>query len=103
MPEFEPIIPGADVAVDNSLELPPQCKVIIYNDDFTTKEFVVDILISVFRKNQEQAVNIMESVHQTGKGVAGIYSYDIAVTRTNIATARARKAGFPLKLEVEQA
>ena len=94
---------GASVVEIPDLELPPQCKVVIFNDDFTTKEFVVEILVQIFHKNNEEAVSIMESVHNEGSGVVGIYTYDIAMTRTQMATARARKAGFPLRLEVQKA
>ncbi len=81
---------------------PPECKVVIYNDDFTTKEFVVEILTQIFHKGESEAVTIMEAVHETGKGVVGIYTYDIAMTRANMATSRARKNGFPLRVEVER-
>ena len=81
---------------------PPECKVVIYNDDFTTKEFVVEILTQIFHKNEADAVNIMEQVHHSGSGLVGTYTYDIAMTRANMATSRARKNGFPLRVEVDR-
>lgn len=89
-----------DVAVD--FELPPKYKVILLNDDFTTKEFVVYVLMSVFHKSVNEAEQIMESVHNAGSGIAGVYSYDIAATRVQMATTKARQNGFPLKLKMEK-
>ncbi len=84
------------------IALPPECNVIFYNDDFTTKDFVVDVLISVFNKPLLEAETIMENVHNTGSGVVGSYTYDIAVSRTNITRNLAKKNGFPLRVEIEQ-
>lgn len=94
---------GSGVSEAFDFEEPPECKVVIYNDDFTTMEFVVQILVEIFHKPEPEANSIMEAVHQTGKGVVGIYTYDIAVTRANMATTRARKSGFPLRVEAERA
>ncbi len=102
MAETEQFNASQDSVQVQSLDLPPQCRVVLFNDDFTTKEFVVELLMTVFHKSNQEAVTIMESVHQNGTGVAGVYTYDIAVTRANIAVAKARKRGFPLKVEVEK-
>lgn len=91
---------GSDTEVD--FELPPRYKVILLNDDFTTKEFVVWVLMEVFKKSAAEAETIMESVHKTGKGVAGIYSYDIAASRCQITMKKARDNGFPLKCTLEK-
>ena len=80
---------------------PKHYKVIFHNDDFTTMEFVVKILIEVFFKSQSEANAIMLGVHEQGKMVVGIYSYDMAVSMTNKATAMAREAGFPLRITYE--
>ena len=85
-----------------TFEIPPECCVVFYNDDYTTKDFVVQILIEIFHKNETEAVELMELVHKSGRAVVGVYTYDIAVTRASIATTRARKSGFPLKVEVEK-
>ena len=81
---------------------PKHYKVIMYNDDYTSMEFVVNILINIFNKNLESANKIMIEVHKNGKGIAGIYPYDIAITKVSIAMARAEEEGFPFKLIVEE-
>ncbi|MBR1484269.1 MAG: ATP-dependent Clp protease adaptor ClpS [Prevotella sp.] len=83
------------------LKEPRRYKVIIYNDDFTTMEFVVKILMQVFLKSEEEANALMLQVHHSDKAVVGIYSYDIAVTKANKATAMAREENYPLRLTVE--
>lgn len=80
---------------------PRRYKVTIYNDDFTTMEFVVMILIQVFFKSQEEAEALMLQVHHSDKAVVGIYSYDVAVSKVRKATNMAREAGFPLRLTIE--
>lgn len=82
---------------------PKQYKVIMYNDDFTTMEFVINVLVSVFNKNLMEAEKIMMDVHKKGKGVAGIYSYDIAITKVSKAMSMAKESEFPFKLTVEEA
>lgn len=83
------------------LKVPKMFAVILYNDDVTTMDFVVDLLVKVFRKNTADASSIMMQVHQAGKGVAGIYTYDIAVTKKMQADRMAAEKGFPLRLVVE--
>lgn len=83
------------------LREPRQYRVILHNDDFTTMEFVVMILAVVFRKNELDAEHIMLDVHRRGRSVAGVYSYDIALTKAEKAKRMAREAGFPLRLTVE--
>lgn len=95
-------VEGAKVDVQNDFSLPPNCKVIFYNDDITTKDFVVFVLRSIFYKTMEDAVALMELVHQTGSAIVGVYAYDIAVSRASLATNVARKNNFPLRIEVEK-
>ena len=83
------------------LKEPRRYKVIIYNDDFTTMEFVVMILKQVFLKSEEEAEALMLKVHHSDKAVVGIYSYDIAVSKARKATNMAREQGYPLRLTVE--
>ena len=83
------------------LREPRRYKVIIYNDDFTTMEFVVLILTNVFFKSQAEAETLMLQVHHSDKAVVGIYSYDIALSKVQKATRMARDAGFPLRLSCE--
>ena len=80
---------------------PRHYKVIFHNDDFTTMEFVVKVLVEVFYKSESEATVIMLAVHEQGKGVAGIYSYDIALSKANKATAMAKAEGYPLRITVE--
>ncbi|MGG7176670.1 ATP-dependent Clp protease adaptor ClpS [Clostridium paraputrificum] len=82
---------------------PKRYKVVMYNDDFTSMEFVVFILVNIFKKSNEEAVTIMMSVHKAGKAVVGTYSYDIAKTKVDSAIALAREEGFPFRIKVEEA
>ena len=82
-------------------KFPKHYRVIFHNDDFTTMEFVVKVLIEVFFKSQSEATTIMLAVHETGKGVVGLYSYDMAVSMTNRATAMAKAEGYPLRITYE--
>lgn len=92
-------------AVDEEVELkePPKMAVLLHNDDFTTMEFVIEILIRFFKRTPEESIKIMLSVHETGSGVAGIYPSEIAETKVSQVTEYAIDSGFPLKLTVEPA
>ena len=81
------------------LREPRRYKVIIYNDDFTTMDFVVHVLESVFFKSAEEAETLMLNVHNHGSAVVGIYSYDVAQSKVRKATMMAREENFPLRLE----
>ena len=81
---------------------PPLYKVLLLNDDYTTMEFVVEVLRYVFNKSIEQATRIMLNVHQNGVGVCGIYPYEIAETKVNTVDALSRERGFPLKCTMER-
>lgn len=81
------------------LREPRRYKVIIYNDDFTTMEFVVHILNSIFYKSPSESESLMLDVHERGSAVVGVYSYDIATSRVRKATMLAREQNFPLRLE----
>lgn len=83
------------------IEEPRQYKVIFHNDDFTTMEFVTEVLRSVFNKPADEAVTLMMKVHREGQAVVGIYSYDVAMTKASVATAMARNEGFPLRITCE--
>ena len=77
-------------------------KVLIHNDDYTTMDFVIKVLVKVFKKEIIEATQIMYDVHKKGVGVAGIYSYDIAATKTVQAMTMAEESGFPLKFSMEE-
>ena len=81
----------------------PSYKVLLHNDDYTTKEFVVQILQYVFHKEQTEAVQIMLHVHKKGIGVAGVYTYEIAETKVALVEDLARQHEYPLKCTMEEA
>lgn len=81
---------------------PKRYKVILLNDDVTTMEFVVSILIKIFEKPVKDAVDIMFKIHKTGSGIAGIYIKEIAKTKQNAVIKAASDAGFPLKCVLEE-
>jgi len=78
-------------------------KVLLHNDDYTTMEFVVEILRRVFNKPGAVATDIMLSVHNIGVGMCGIYPADVAETKVDIVHTLAGKAGFPLRCSIEEA
>lgn len=80
------------------LREPRRFKVIIHNDDFTTMDFVVNILITVFLKSSAEAETLMLKVHEKQSAVVGIYTYDIAKSKIDKATRMALEADFPLRL-----
>ena len=82
---------------------PPMYKVLLHNDDYTTMEFVVELLMSVFHKTFEDATRIMLNVHKTGQGVCGVYTYEIAETKVETTHELAMERGFPLKSSIEKA
>lgn len=85
------------------LREPRRYRVIMHNDDFTSMEFVVEILMDIFRKEEVEAKRLMLMVHESGKAAVGTYPYDIAVTKVRAATERAKENGFPFRMTVEEA
>ena len=85
-----------------SIKHPKKYKVFILNDDYTAMEFVVDILMNIFHKSQEQAEAIMLEVHKKERGLCGVYSHEIAETKVMQVITKAKKNGFPLKATMEQ-
>jgi ATP-dependent Clp protease adaptor protein ClpS len=77
-------------------------KVLLHNDDYTTMQFVVDILESVFHKSPAEAHRVMMSVHTRGHGVCGAYPHEIAETKVTHVHERAREHGFPLRASMEE-
>jgi ATP-dependent Clp protease adaptor protein ClpS len=82
---------------------PTQYKVVLLNDDYTTMEFVVQVLETVFQKSPAEAYRIMMAVHVSGKGIAGVYPWEVAETKVEVVTSMARTAGFPLRAVTEEA
>lgn len=94
-----------DVAVETTkkVKLPQLFKVLLHNDDYTTMEFVVMVLVDVFHRQQEDAVRIMLQVHKQGAGVAGTYSREIAEAKADKVMRLAREQEYPLRCTVEPA
>ena len=89
--------------MDGLLDQPKQYKVFLLNDDYTSMDFVVEILMKIFRRNVQDAHRIMMEVHQNGRGLCGIYSYEVAETKVHQVSTAARENGFPLKAILEEA
>jgi ATP-dependent Clp protease adaptor protein ClpS len=85
-----------------SLQIPSLWKVVLLNDDKTPMEFVIDLLTSIFKHNEETAKEITLEIHNTGSAVAGIYPHEIAEQKSFEATAIARAHTFPLQINIEQ-
>ncbi len=81
---------------------PPMYRVVLHNDNYTTTDFVVEVLMQVFHKPSMEATRIMMDVHKKGKGYVGSYPYDIASTKVMQVTQRARARKFPLKCTKEK-
>lgn len=81
---------------------PPMFKVLVHNDDFTTFEFVASVMQQVFHMDAEAALSFAIEVDRVGKAVAGVYPYDIAITKVDEAMSLARNVGFPLTLTCEE-
>ncbi len=81
---------------------PDKFDVYMLNDDFTTMDFVVEVLRTVFYRNAADAEQIMLEIHNNGKALVGTYSYDIARSKVNMAEQMAREEGFPLRLHIER-
>lgn len=82
---------------------PPQYRVLLLNDDYTPMDFVVSLLVSVFRKGVGEATRIMLDVHEKGAGVCGVYPFEVAETKVEQANGLARQAGHPLQCDLEPA
>jgi ATP-dependent Clp protease adaptor protein ClpS len=85
-----------------SVRHPKKYKVFILNDDYTSMEFVVDILMNVFHKTHQEAENIMLEVHKNNKGLCGVYIHEIAETKVTQVIKKAKENGFPLKATMEE-
>jgi len=92
-----------DVATEqkSKVEKVRRFKVLLHNDDYTTMEFVVLVLMKFFHKTETEATHIMLSVHHRGQGVAGVYTKDVAETKVDEVTDYAKEQGMPLRLTVE--
>ena len=96
-----------DSAVKERVEIkrqdPTLYAVVLLNDDYTPMQFVVDVLESLFEKMPAEAHRIMMQVHVNGRGIAGVYPWEIAETKVDTVVSLARDAGYPLKAAIEDA
>lgn len=91
-----------ELLLQEKIRRPKMYQVLLHNDNYTTMEFVVSILMKIFRKTMEQATSIMLSVHRKGIGVAGVYTRELAETKVNTTHMLAREAGFPLRCTLQE-
>lgn len=85
-----------------SVQEPPMYKVLLHNDDYTTMDFVVMVLQTVFQKNLDEATRIMLNVHHQGVGVAGVFTLEIGETKVAVVHHMAKKNQFPLRCSLEK-
>jgi len=88
---------------ESQTKKPSMYKVVLLNDDFTPREFVVHVLIRFFSKNETEATQLMLQVHHKGSGIAGVYSYEIAETKTYQVNSYSKQNQYPLKCIMEEA
>ena len=86
---------------EQKLERPRMWRVLLHNDDYTTQEFVVWVLETIFRKPRAEAFTIMMNVHRSGLGVAGVYTHDVAETKVKATQQMAEEQEFPLLVTME--
>jgi ATP-dependent Clp protease adaptor protein ClpS len=88
---------------EHKTEEPKLYNVILLNDDYTTMEFVLQILETLFQKSPAEAFRIMMHVHQNGRGLAGVYTWEVAETKADKVATLASEAGYPLRATIEEA
>ena len=95
---------GIEIELNDELDLqePKKYKVFLLNDDFSTMDFVIDILVIVFRKTVDEASAIMLNIHNNGRDICGVYTHEIASTKVAQVKTMAREKGFPLKAVMEE-
>ncbi|HQR73205.1 MAG TPA: ATP-dependent Clp protease adaptor ClpS [Sulfurovum sp.] len=91
-----------ELEFDLRLEEPKMYRVLLHNDDYTSMDFVVEILTSIFHKSYMQAEQIMLHIHETGKAICGVYTFEIAQTKTQQVRQRAKQNEFPLLATLEE-
>jgi ATP-dependent Clp protease adaptor protein ClpS len=102
-------MPGTDRQTDGEIlertrqetKKPELFKVLLLNDDYTTMDFVVEVLEAIFNKAPAEAFRIMMAVHTQGKGLCGVYPHEVAETKVETVMERARENGFPLRAAME--
>ncbi len=91
-----------EIVLEQKIKPPSLYKVVLHNDDVTTMDFVVKILVDIFKKSLDEATTIMLAVHDEGAGICGLYPKEIAEFKTNKTIYLARKEGFPLQCNMEK-
>ncbi|MGB5965949.1 MAG: ATP-dependent Clp protease adaptor ClpS, partial [Sulfurimonadaceae bacterium] len=86
-----------------SVREPKQYLVYLLNDDYTSMDFVIDVLMNIFHKNYQEAEQIMMDVHKKDRGICGIFTYEVAETKVMQVSKLSREQGFPLKATMEEA
>ena len=103
MPIYDPQPDGAvQTQSKPKLKKPPLYKVLLHNDNYTTMEFVVLVLMHIFNHSEPEAIRVMLRVHNQGVGVAGVYTYEIAETKIAKVTSLAREYQYPLLCTMEE-
>jgi len=100
---FEDFDSGVITESEKEVKHPAMYRVLLHNDDYTTMEFVVQVLQGVFHKTPADATQIMLHIHRSGIGVAGVYTHEVAETKVAVVEAMARQNEFPLKCTMEEA
>lgn len=97
MPKIE-----EEVEISLELEEPRMFRVLLHNDDYTSMEFVVEVLMGIFHKNAIEAERIMLQIHEQGMGICGVYSFEIAQTKAEQVRRKAKQNEFPLLATIEE-
>ena len=97
MPKFE-----EELELDLELHEPQMFKVLLHNDDYTSMDFVVEVLMGIFHKTHVQAEEIMLQIHEKDKAICGVYSFEIAQTKAQQVKQRAKQNEFPLLATIEE-
>lgn len=99
-------MPSTDIKIDEKIKVkvsePKAWKVILLNDDATPMDFVVSLLMEIFKHTPDKAKDITNQVHEQGSGIAGVYSFEIAEAKAVESTSLARSNGFPLQIKLEE-
>ena len=90
------------VIEEQEVKLPNLWRVIFHNDDKTTMDFVIFLLVKVFHKSPEEAMHLTMEIHTEGAAIVGVYTHEIAESKMNICISTSRNAGFPLNVSIEE-
>jgi ATP-dependent Clp protease adaptor protein ClpS len=99
---MEQVVVEREIETDMEIHNPGKYKVIIANDESTPMDFVIALLMTIFKHNEETATDITMKIHNEGSGIAGVYSYEVAEQKGIEGTLLARQHGWPLQITVEQ-